>query len=425
MNLRSTFTPQLLCLCRCITTALAASFFLLVACAPTPENIRLVPSEASAPFNPADYRNFADYVTQTRQSLLRHKIYLDPDNAELELTAATPFELRPAAHCPAGSHQRGILLIHGLSDMPFAMRDLSEAFSERCFLVRSILLPGHGTRAGDLLKVSRTDWLNAARFGLETLKADVDEVYAGGFSLGGLLATRLAVDDPDLHGVFAFSPALSLKRAWQLQQSVWVRHLVDWADTDAPDDFARYEAMPINALAETYLLTQELREELLQAPIAVPTLLVQSADDAIIDAETNSRYFEDRFSSRFSRSIVYVQNPPTRLSASDPRVSYADSYLPKQRIIGFSHQSVHIAPTNTHYGVTGEYRNCGVNGGRSAADAERCINSKEVWWTEIVGDASPDLPANTITARLTFNPLFEQLMADIDAFITSLSGETA
>ncbi|MGB0848178.1 MAG: alpha/beta hydrolase [Thiolinea sp.] len=118
-------------------------------------------------------------------------------------------------------------------------------------LARSILLPGHGTRAADLLNVSHTDWLNAARFALKTLKDETDEVYVGGFSLGGLLATRLAVDDPGIRGVFAFSPALALKKGWQLRHTTWLRHIIDWADDDLPDDDARYEAMPMNGLAET------------------------------------------------------------------------------------------------------------------------------------------------------------------------------
>ena len=63
------------------------------------------------------------------------------------------------------------------------------ADATRCFLVLTMLLPGHGTRPGDLLDVTRGDWLGAARFGLATLKAD-----AGGFSLGGL---------PALHAVLA------------------------------------------------------------------------------------------------------------------------------------------------------------------------------------------------------------------------------
>ncbi|MCY4488449.1 MAG: hypothetical protein OXF11_15245, partial [Deltaproteobacteria bacterium] len=123
---------------------------------------RLRPSGEGLPFDPGRFRGFDDYVRQTRDRLERHKVYLDPRRKGTELAAATPFELQPAHGCPpAGSGRpgRGIVLLHGLADMPLAMRDLAEAFAARCFLVRVMLLPGHGIRAGDLLAVNRNDWL--------------------------------------------------------------------------------------------------------------------------------------------------------------------------------------------------------------------------------------------------------------------------
>ena len=171
------------------------------------------------------------------------------------------------------------------------MRDLADAFAARCFLVRSLLLPGHGTRPGDLLQVTREDWVEAARFGVTTLENEVDAVYVGGFSLGGLIATQLALDDPDIAGVFAFSPAWVLQSAWSLSLTPWLRHVIDWIDTDAPDDYARYEAMPLNGLAETYLMTRDLAAKLEAQPLETPVFLAQSADDAIIDAAGNATYF--------------------------------------------------------------------------------------------------------------------------------------
>ena len=219
-------------------------------------DVRLQPSGEGLPFDPGRYRDFGDYVRQTRERLERHKVYMDPQRAGPELAAATPFERVPAAGCspPASARpSRGVLLLHGLSDTPLAMRDLADAFAARCFLVRAMLLPGHGTRAGDLLEVTHGDWLAATRMGLETLKRDVDEVFVGGFSLGGLLSVHAVLDDATLRAAFLFSPALALERPWLVRQSVWLRHVLDWLDRDPPDDYARYEAMPVNATAETFL----------------------------------------------------------------------------------------------------------------------------------------------------------------------------
>ena len=134
--------------------------------------VRLLPSGEGLPFDPGRYRDFGDYVRQTRETLGCYKVYMEPGRAGTELAAAMPFERVPAGGCLSSERrrpERGILLLHGLSDMPLAMGDLADAFVARCFLVRAMLLPGHGAGAGDLLDVTRGDWMAAARFGLRTL----------------------------------------------------------------------------------------------------------------------------------------------------------------------------------------------------------------------------------------------------------------
>ena len=228
--------------------------------------------------------------------------------------------------------------------MPLAMRDLADAFAARCFLVRAMLLPGHGTRAGDLLDVTREDWLAATRFGLETLKEDVDQVFVGGFSLGGLLAMHAVLEDATVRGAFMFSPALALRRAWLVGQSAWLRHVLDWLDRDAPDGLCALRGDAVNATAETLLLTRELARLLEQRRVDAPVFMAQSADDPVIDVAVNRSYFEQRFSHPGSRLVVYRRDPREETGPGDARVSYRNSFLPEQRIAGFSHQSIHIAP---------------------------------------------------------------------------------
>ena len=349
---------------------------------------------------------------------------MDPDRAGIELAAAIPFERSPDAGCPpVGSARpsRGVLLLHGLSDMPLAMRDLADAFAERCFLVRAMLLPGHGTRAGDLLDVTREDWLAATRFGLETLKEDVDQVFVGGFSLGGLLTMHAVLEDATVRGAFLFSPALALRRAWLVGQSVWLRHVLDWLDRDAPDDYARYEAMPVNATAETLLLTRELARLLERRRVTVPVFMAQSADDPVIDVTVNRSYFEHRFSHPGSRLVVYRRDPREGTGPDDSRVSYRNSFLPEQRIAGFSHQAIHIAPANMHYGTHGDYRSCGQASDESAEAVARCLAAPYPWRGEVVGESRAAIPNAGPVARLTYNPRFGELLEQVDEFLSAIS----
>ena len=383
---------------------------------------RLQPSGEGLPFDPGRYRDFGDYVRQTRERLKRHKVYMDPHRAGRELAAATPFERAPVAGCPPSASarpSRGILLLHGLSDMPLAMRDLADAFAARCFLVRAMLLPGHGTRAGDLLEVTHEDWLAATRMGLETLKRDVDEVFVGGFSLGGLLAGHAVLEDATVRAAFLFSPALALERPWLVRQSVWLRHMFDWLDRDPPDDYARYEAMPVNATAETFLLTRELERMLQRRRVDIPVFMALSADDPVIDVAVNRSYFEQRFSHPGSRLVMYRRDPREGDHPGDARIRFRNSYLPEQRIAGFSHQSVHIAPANAHYGPHGDYRSCGQASGESAEAVARCLAAPHPWRGEVFGDHRAAVPDGAPVARLTYNPRFGELLEEIDEFLAA------
>jgi len=387
-------------------------------------NARFQASGEGLPFEAIQYRNFEDYIMQTRERLKRHKVYLDPSRIMPDLDASTPFERSPAGHCePAadGRPGRGILLLHGLSDTPLAMADLADAFAERCFLVRVLLLPGHGTRAGDLLDVHRNDWLNATRFGLETLKRDADTVFVGGFSLGGLLSVHAVLEGAELAGAFIFSPALVLADAWLIRQAVWLRHVLAWVDRDSQDDYARYEAMPMNAMAETYLLTRELKQLLETQEVAVPVFMAQSADDPVIDVAANQKYFRKRFAHPGSRLLVYRRNLQ-EIEEPDSRVRYFSSFLPAQRIASFSHLSLHIAPTHPHYGVAGDYRSCGQGSGERSPDAvSRCLQALRPWYGEVYRDIPATVPDPESMARLTFNPRFDGMFDQVDDFIADNS----
>ena len=119
-----------------------------------------------------------------------------------------------------------------------------------------------------------------------------------------------------------------------------------------------------------------------------------SADDPVIDVAVNRSYFEHRFSHAGSRLVVYRRNPGEGIDPADARISYRNSFLPvsEQRIAGFSHQSIHIAPDNAHYGAHGDYRSCGQASGESAEAVARCLAAPHPWRGEVFGDNRAVIP---------------------------------
>ncbi len=88
-----------------------------------------------------------------------------------------------------------VLLLHGFGGSPADCAPLTEALIRAGRSVCAPVLPGHGGDSPrDLAGVGGLDWLNAARHHLGELETRWGVVDVVGFSLGGLLAMRLAAE---------------------------------------------------------------------------------------------------------------------------------------------------------------------------------------------------------------------------------------
>jgi pimeloyl-ACP methyl ester carboxylesterase len=138
---------------------------------------------------------FENYIAYSKEKIERHRVDLTEDDKlnDTIIRANSPFQLTPnPSLCKhqngSVKYKKGILLIHGLTGSPYTMQDLGKFFRNRCFLVRSILLPGHGTRPGDLLDIKYQDWVKSVDYGVHSFAGLVDEMFLAGYSLGGTLA---------------------------------------------------------------------------------------------------------------------------------------------------------------------------------------------------------------------------------------------
>ena len=92
-------------------------------------------------------QNFSEYVNENKQWLKDNRVFLSK-NQNLELSLNTPFERRPINQ----KVSKGILLVHGLGDSPGYFEDLTQELVSNGFLVRTVLLTGHGSKPADLNK---------------------------------------------------------------------------------------------------------------------------------------------------------------------------------------------------------------------------------------------------------------------------------
>ncbi|MEN8134630.1 MAG: alpha/beta fold hydrolase [Thermodesulfobacteriota bacterium] len=397
---------------------IAVLILCLAGCSKPP--VRLQPSGQNNSFDLEQAQPFAEYVEHYRKIIEQTRDDLHGRNAQTIINANTPFELGPneehLGKDKNGHFSRGIVLIHGLSDSPYHMRSLAEHFRDQGFLTRAILLPGHGTKPGDLTKITIEAWLEATEYAIKGMQSEVDQLFIGGYSLGGALAVHYALlNQQDLSGLFLFNPCLKVrtKLAWLAGP---LSAFKTWLVVQQDQDFARYESFATNSGKQIDRLvnriTELTREE--GQRLTIPVFTAVSLEDATIDPWHTLEFFRENITSPNSRLLLYAADEPST-PLSDQRITVSSSSLPAQRIIGFSHQSITIAPDDPHYGNNGEYRNC-LHYGRNSAEFKKCQEGENVW----LGEHTRVNKGKGVLQRLTWNPKFQEMLGEIDNFLRSI-----
>lgn len=377
-----------------------APVLLLAGCQQPPSHPLYTPSSTTAPI--ADYDTFTQYLEQTEQYLTQSRYFVTEDTAA-EIQANLPFELHPDKS-DGKAPRKGILLIHGLGDSPWSFSDIGPALAAQGFLVRTILLPGHGSRPADMIEASHTDWQALVDKQLALLKADVDEVYLGGFSTGGNLAYLTASQDSAVQGLMLFSPGFKSNEPLA-RLTPLLAIFKEWLLTPEPEqvtNYARYSAMPTNGFAQYAHTSSAVLAQLGKQHYDKPVVMVLTEHDSVLDTREIRTLFGQRFTHPNSRLIWFG----AEAAKVDGRTRTIAGYQPALRISTMSHMGLLFSPDNHYYGIHGSERLC--NNGQSEAGEQACREGKEVWYS-----AWGYQESGKVHARLTFNPAFDVMMEDI------------
>ncbi|MEO0347982.1 MAG: alpha/beta hydrolase [Pseudomonadota bacterium] len=136
---------------------------------------------------------FERYIQLTRFDITAANPNLAINDSFVDLRA--PFILQPPASC-SKTDTKGVVMVHGLLDFPYRYHDLGPVMQQSCYLVYSILLPGHGTKASDLIDIKYQQWQQEVKFAVDHMIKNVGTVYLAGYSLGGLLVTDYLISHP-------------------------------------------------------------------------------------------------------------------------------------------------------------------------------------------------------------------------------------
>ncbi len=381
--------------------AMAGILLLLAACSPgkhTPPH--------------TGYGTFAEYQAATKRLLTARRQFLTTHPAE-EICRNMPREWRPAGK-PIG----GIILVHGLGDSPWSFVDLGPMLARRGYVVRTLLLPGHGTRPADLMHINLRDWQRVLRTQTIILQGEVPRVFLGGFSTGANLVTTYALEHKDIAGLLLFSPAFQAKSSL-----VWLTPFISpfrpWLREPGPSRVqqttVRYLNVPTRGFALFYQSSRSVVSHL-QAPYARPVLIATVAHDSVVDTAYTLKLFNAFFTHPDSTLIWYGALPAGETVS--PRIHVKTDALPQQRISQFSHMGLLFSPDNPLYGAGARQKFC-WNGQSQAAFAD-CQAGKQVWFSDW-GYQEP----GKIYARLTFNPYWLWQSEIIGTFLQNALPVTA
>ena len=397
---------------RCLRLILLPSLSLIAAaCQSVPDSPLYAPSSSKMSFDYAGDEPFEAYVRQASELINTERVFLAENEQDkaTEFERVKPFEQALPATCPVPV-PHGVLLLHGVLDTPFAMRDIAAALAERCIASRAILLPGHGTRPGDMLGIHWRDWVAAAQYGVRSLKREHESVSMIGFSLGGLISLHTAAMRSDVHRIVALSPALHVGYPYLVWHAQWLRHFVDWMDRDPFRLSVRYSATSTNGVAQIYALSKEVQSLIKSNGLATPALVIQSQDEITIDPIENRNFMQEYMPSphhliEYGANTIGLQNSELR-----------KSFYPEEHVLNFSHVTLPYRPDNPVFGRKGSHKECGENIGLvDAREAEQCI-ANAVNWKGEVGSAKED--KYRPVQRLTFNPDFDAMIESIVNWIT-------
>src|SRR5688572_29947227 len=284
---------------------------------------RIVLREEAGPAHPEAFESFEAYRRQEERLFaeLRERIYsadeadtfalgrYNPRSVVAQLALDTPYN-RSYELAPAGEPRGSVLLMHGLSDSPYAMRGIAEVFQSEGFHVVALRLPGHGTVPSGLREVRWQDWYAAVEAAAKYAAArggSGKPFYIGGFSTGAALAalyTVRSLEDAALtkpQGVYLVSPAIGISPSAVLTNVISGLAFIPafeksrWLDVFPEYDPYKYNSFPVNAARQINALTGVLADALDDAGgrgrlAAMPRVVAfQSIVDSTITAREVAR----------------------------------------------------------------------------------------------------------------------------------------
>lgn len=190
------------------------------------------------------------------------------------------------------------LLLHGLGGGIYELQWLAERLLGLGLTVQGFNYPGHDQPAPRMPRSSWPEWYGRVLEHYLALQLEYRRVSVVGFSTGGLLALHLAFAHP-LHKLVLLSPFFAIRHQWyyglrpeQYLNSIgWLLEEIPRLQLPIRDAHVRalaeqttyFQSFNLPAVRSALELIEQVKAEV--AHIQVPTLILQSRQDTVVDPQ--------------------------------------------------------------------------------------------------------------------------------------------
>jgi len=233
----------------------------------------------------------------------------------------------------------------------------------------------------------------------------------------------LAMDNSDIASLLLISPAYDSKLNHYLRFSGIYKLFRPWVfgGMILEDNPMKYNSIPVNSGWQFFELTRELKRRWARRTrIDIPTLMVLSVDDSVVDVDYTAQLFRRRFSHPQRRLIAYeapakkvgdalerIESWPRFTDSANAVELSRDPMSLSHRVLNQSHLGIMYSPDNPLFGKEGRVLVCN---GNEYPIFMACMRSERHWY----GAQHTPSPDGVAVARTTWNPDWSYLLESFD-----------
>jgi alpha-beta hydrolase superfamily lysophospholipase len=246
---------------------------------------------------------------------------------------------------PDGAPRGAVVLLHGLTDSPYSMRQVARLYRAHGYVAIAIRLPAHGTVPGALTDARWQDWSAATRLAVREARrrsGPSRPLQLVGYSNGGALALQYALDALDDERlarpdrVVLISPMIGITAFARFAGAAGLPAVLPafakaaWLAILPEFNPFKYNSFPVNAARQTHWLTAVLQRQLARLAREdrlaelPPILTFQSVVDFTVSTQAIVSALYARLPANGSELVLYDLNRSAHFeSLLQPRLDVA------------------------------------------------------------------------------------------------------